>query len=198
MEGATNNQPGFDRSHVAEMEEAANIIMSPNISYDARKAAEHFFLSIRNGKFSAEYCRLVIEATSNEFVIFEMVQLMVMNLFKQWSILQPPIFRQCFEYLLENAVHKFRASKLIRVEMLRACAKLLKRSIFDGKACDADTVDQTVHFLLTNEDPQLQAIACEFIEAIASEFVTSWRMSNLGISFDFHLRARRSFEVSFL
>lgn len=39
--------------------------------------------------------------------------------------------------------------------MLRACAKLVKRSIFDGKACDADTVDQTVHFLLTNEDPQL-------------------------------------------
>ncbi|VDN88782.1 unnamed protein product [Brugia pahangi] len=81
--------------------------------------------------------------------------------------------------------------------MLRACAKLLKRSIFDGKACDADMLDQTVHFLLTNEDPQLQAIACEFIEAIAHEFATSWRSSNLGISFDFHVRARHSFEVFF-
>uniref|UniRef100_A0A0R3S5N0 Exportin-4 n=1 Tax=Elaeophora elaphi TaxID=1147741 RepID=A0A0R3S5N0_9BILA len=194
MEGTGNNQSDFDRSHVTQMEEAANILMSPNISHDARKAAEQFFLNIRNGKFSPEYCRLVIEATSNEFVIFEMVQLMVTNLFKQWSILEPSIFRQCFEYLLENAVHKFRASKLIRSEMLRACAKLLKRSIFDGKACDADTMDQTVYFLLTNEDPQLQVVACEFIEAIGSEFVTSWRMFNLGISFDFHVRARRSFE----
>ncbi|EJD74821.1 hypothetical protein LOAG_17920 [Loa loa] len=194
MEGTTSNQAGFDPSHVAQMEEAANILMSPNISHDARKAAEEFFINIRNGKFSPEYCRLVIEATSNEFVTFEMVQLLVMNLFKQWSILEPQIFKQCFEYFLENTVHKFRASKLIRTEMLRACAKLLKRSIFDDKACDADTLDQTVHFLLTNEDPQLQAIACEFIEAIASEFATSWRTSNLGISFDFHVRARRSFE----
>lgn len=51
-----------------------------------------------------------------------------------------------------------RTSKLVRTEMLRACAKLLKRSIFDGKACDADTLDQTVHFLLTNEDPQLVSV----------------------------------------
>uniref|UniRef100_A0A915PVU4 Exportin-4 n=1 Tax=Setaria digitata TaxID=48799 RepID=A0A915PVU4_9BILA len=192
MEEMANNQSGFDSSHVTQMEEAASILMLPNITQDARKAAEEFFINIRNEKFSPEYCRLVIEATSNEFVVFEMVQLMVMNLFKQWSILEPPIFRQCFSYLLENVAH--RVSKLIRSEMLRACAKLLKRSIFDGKACDADTLDQTVHFLLTNEDPQLQAIACEFIEAIASEFATSWRTSNLGISFDFHLRARRSFE----
>ncbi|KAM3720138.1 Exportin-4 [Dirofilaria immitis] len=189
-----NNQTGFDPDHVIQMENAANMLMSPNVSHDSRQAAEKFFLNIRNEKISPEYCRLIIEATSNEFVIFEMVQLMVMNLFKQWSILEPPIFRQCFEYLLENAVHKFRTSKLIRGEMLRACAKLLKRSIFDGKACDADTLDQTVHFLLTNENPEFQTIACEFIEAIASEFATSWRASNLCISFDFHLRARRSFE----
>ncbi|VDK73552.1 unnamed protein product [Litomosoides sigmodontis] len=216
METATNNQPDFDQSHVAEMEEAANIMMSPNVSSDAQKAAEQFFLNIRkrSSYLKKRYCQLstsgvllnmkqsfssfelslYLEATSNEFVIFEMVQLMVMNLFEQWSILQPPIFRQCFEYLLENAVRKFRTSKLIRSEMLTACAKLVKRSIFDGKACDADTVDHTVHFLLTNEDPQLQAVACEFIEAIAREFATSWRMSNLGISFDFHVRARRSFE----
>uniref|UniRef100_A0AAF5Q5W4 Exportin-4 n=2 Tax=Wuchereria bancrofti TaxID=6293 RepID=A0AAF5Q5W4_WUCBA len=194
MEGTAGNQPGFDPNHVTQMEEAENILMSPNSAYDARKAAEEFFINIRNGKFSPEYCRLVIEATSSEFVTFEMVQLMVMNLFKQWSIFEPQVFQQCFKYLLENAVHKFRASKLIRTEMLRACAKLLKRSIFDGKACDADMLDQTVHFLLTNEDPQLQAIACEFIEAIAHEFATSWRSSNLGISFDFHVRARHSFE----
>ncbi|VIO92909.1 Uncharacterized protein BM_BM7015 [Brugia malayi] len=194
MEETAGNQPGFDPNHVIQMEEAANILMSPNSAYDARKAAEEFFINIRNGKFSPEYCRLVIEATSSEFVTFEMVQLMIMNLFKQWSIFESQVFQQCFKYLLENAVHKFRASKLIRTEMLRACAKLLKRSIFDGKACDADMLDQTVHFLLTNEDPQLQAIACEFIEAIAHEFATSWRSSNLGISFDFHVRARHSFE----
>ncbi|MCP9256785.1 hypothetical protein DINM_000005 [Dirofilaria immitis] len=177
-----NNQTGFDPDHVIQMENAANMLM---------------FLLLKFGCSLRKIEQIhLFEATSNEFVIFEMVQLMVMNLFKQWSILEPPIFRQCFEYLLENAVHKFRTSKLIRGEMLRACAKLLKRSIFDGKACDADTLDQTVHFLLTNENPEFQTIACEFIEAIASEFATSWRASNLCISFDFHLRARRSFEMS--
>lgn len=33
---------------------------SSNIPHDTRKAAEQFFLNIRNEKFSPEYCRQVI------------------------------------------------------------------------------------------------------------------------------------------
>ncbi|VDN18413.1 unnamed protein product [Gongylonema pulchrum] len=107
---------------------------------------------------SPEYCRLVIESTTNEFVVFEMVQNFVSNIFRQWVLLEAPLVRQCFEYFFSGAVRHFRGSKLLRTEMLRACAKLLKRSIFDSKACDATTLDQTVHFLIANEDPDLVSV----------------------------------------
>ncbi|VDN01903.1 unnamed protein product [Thelazia callipaeda] len=194
MDRYANFSLDFNSNYVAQMEEAANMLMSPNVPQDVRKFAEQFFLNIRNRGMPPDYCRLIIEATSNEFVIFEMVQLMVSNLFKHWFISETTIFRRCFEYLVANATGKFRVSKLIRCEMLRACAKLFKRSIFDNKACDADLLDQTVHLLLSNEDEQLQSVACDFIEAITYEFATSWRTSNLGITFDFHQRAKLAFE----
>ncbi|VDN21652.1 unnamed protein product, partial [Gongylonema pulchrum] len=190
----------YSADQVTEMERMASVLMSPSSSVtpEARRHAEQFFVLLHETQMSPEYCRLVIESTTNEFVVFEMVQNFVSNIFRQWVLLEAPLVRQCFEYFFSGAVRHFRSnyrgSKLLRTEMLRACAKLLKRSIFDSKACDATTLDQTVHFLIANEDPDLQVLGCEYIEAIATEFGTSWRAANLGITFDFHLRARRTFE----
>lgn len=42
-----------------------------------------------------------------------------------------------------------------------------------------------------------QGLGCELIEAVAAEFFSSWRSSGYGITWDFHLRAKRAFEASF-
>ncbi|OZC07495.1 hypothetical protein X798_05489 [Onchocerca flexuosa] len=42
----------------------------------------------------------------------------------------------------------------IRSELLKACAKLVKRSVFDGHACDIDLLASRLYALLTDQEPE--------------------------------------------
>lgn len=46
--------------------------------------------------------------------------------------------------------------------MLGACAKLLKRSVFDGHACDFDTLASKFYVLLTDDEPEFVIISSFF------------------------------------
>ncbi|VDO45098.1 unnamed protein product [Onchocerca flexuosa] len=123
-----------------------------------------------------------------------MVDTVVLVLFKQWANLKPVIKKEFFDYFFGNALLKYRGSMEIRSELLKACAKLVKRSVFDGHACDIDLLASRLYALLTDQEPEFHEVVFEFFTKILAEFDSYWRLSEFGLSYDFQYKAKISFE----
>lgn len=83
-------------------------------------------------------------------------------------------------------------------EILMSVAMILKRAIFDKKAGDIETFYTGVESLIQSNEASRQALACQALLSYCQEFQTSWRTADVGMTWDFHIRAKREFEVRFL
>lgn len=182
---------------VACLERAATLILAPpsQVSNEDRKSAELLFHSLRESKLSPQICKYILETSKNDFVLFEVAQMWGTNLLKEWSVTETPVIEDSYRYLIQYAVNRADLVSFVRAEVFRSCAKLFKRGLYDHKTGDTDLLYGTIENLLSNEDQRLQSMGCELVDVICAEFSSSWRAANLGITWDFHLRAKKGFEA---
>uniref|UniRef100_A0A915ATK0 Exportin-4 n=1 Tax=Parascaris univalens TaxID=6257 RepID=A0A915ATK0_PARUN len=182
----------------AQLELAATVILAPpsQVSHEERKAAEQLFLSFRQSKLAPRLCKYVLESSTNDFLLFEVAQATSSSLLKDWSVTESSVIEGCYKYILQYVAERPHLANFVKRELLICCAKLYKRGIFDQKAGDLDSLCVTVEQLIGSHDQHLQGLGCELIEAVAAEFFSSWRSSGYGITWDFHLRAKRAFETT--
>ncbi|VDK17648.1 unnamed protein product, partial [Anisakis simplex] len=119
-----------------------------------------------------------------------------MSLLREWTVTEAYVVEDCYKYILEYVAARPNLANFVKRELLVCCAKIYKRGIFDHKVGDIDSLCVTVEQLLSSHQEYLQGLGCELIETTAAEFFSSWRSSGFGITWDFHLRAKRAFETS--
>ncbi|KAM3720141.1 Exportin-4 [Dirofilaria immitis] len=184
----------FDEKHIKQIEEMAQILTTPTTTTSRKHIVAIRFFRDLNNVISLEQCRTIFEKSTNEYVLTTVPQVIISIIFKQWTTLEASIKREFFNFLFTNALSKFRNSVTIRGELLKACAKLAKRSIFDGHACDFDAIACRLYVLLTDEEPEYHVVIYEFFLKILDEFDKYWRITELGVPYDFQYKAKIAFE----
>jgi hypothetical protein len=104
-------------------------------------------------------------------------------------------------------------SNYVTAELLQAVAIILKRGTFDTKTGETDLFYSSIEQMVASGDLRLvslfihfsrpllcnmvvqQGLACQAIQSLCTEYCTSWRSGDVGITWDFHMRSKRCFEV---
>uniref|UniRef100_A0A914WUI0 Exportin-4 n=1 Tax=Plectus sambesii TaxID=2011161 RepID=A0A914WUI0_9BILA len=187
-----------DQSLIAKLENAADIVLSPpnKVGHADRKAAEALFLELRNSKVPLEACKQVFETCQNEYVIYQTTRSLRESTLREWAVLEPASIEAVWKYVLQYAVDKANLSNYVTAELLQTVAMVLKRATFDTKAGDTDTFYSSIEQMVASGDLRLQGLACQAIQSLCTEYCTSWRSGDVGITWDFHMRSKRAFEAT--
>uniref|UniRef100_A0A915PD20 Exportin-4 n=1 Tax=Meloidogyne floridensis TaxID=298350 RepID=A0A915PD20_9BILA len=170
---------------ISKLELAARLIMAPpsQVSFQDRKDAESFFMRLREGALSVDSCRQILETTQNHFLMFELARSLVARMLKEWTKFNQEDIRNIA--FLPN---------FVSTEMFHSAAMIIKRnSLVAHENTFADLLSILETFF-NNENQKLQSFGLQIIELVATEFSTIWRSSNISITWDFHLNAKKQFE----
>uniref|UniRef100_A0A915E073 Exportin-4 n=1 Tax=Ditylenchus dipsaci TaxID=166011 RepID=A0A915E073_9BILA len=184
---------------IRKLEMAAEIIMAPpnQVSAEHRKEAENYFLEIEREYTTICHMPRNIGIHPNHFVMFEISQILAHSLLKQWNAYQEEDVRNICTYLLNFPIHRQGLPNFVISEIVRTAAILLKRACVSLESLDALFLAK-IEELIRSENEQWQALGLQIIETITSEFQTAWRSSNISITWDFHIQAKKHFENALL
>ncbi|CAK5080251.1 unnamed protein product [Meloidogyne enterolobii] len=181
---------------ISKLELAAHLIMAPpsQVSFQDRKDAEAFFMRLREGALSVDSCRQILETTQNHFLMFELARSLVARMLKEWAKFNQEDIRNIALYLLNFPVVHQDLPNFVSTEMFHSAAMIIKRnSLVAHENTFADLLSILETFF-NNENQKLQSFGLQIIELVATEFSTIWRSSNISITWDFHLNAKKQFE----
>uniref|UniRef100_A0A915LHB8 Exportin-4 n=1 Tax=Meloidogyne javanica TaxID=6303 RepID=A0A915LHB8_MELJA len=181
---------------ISKLELAAHLIMAPpsQVSFQDRKDAESFFMRLREGALSVDSCRQILETTQNHFLMFELARSLVARMLKEWAKFNQEDIRNIALYLLNFPVVHQDLPNFVSTEMFHSAAMIIKRnSLVAHENTFADLLSILETFF-NNENQKLQSFGLQIIELVATEFSTIWRSSNISITWDFHLNAKKQFE----
>ncbi|MGH0136910.1 UNVERIFIED_CONTAM: hypothetical protein FKN15_036752 [Acipenser sinensis] len=83
--------------------------------------------------------------------------------------------------------------KYVREQILLAVAVIVKRGSLD-KSIDCKGIFHEVSQLISSGNPTVQTLACSILTALLSEFSSSSKTSNIGLSMEFHGSCKRLFQ----
>uniref|UniRef100_A0A2K6MUC5 Exportin-4 n=1 Tax=Rhinopithecus bieti TaxID=61621 RepID=A0A2K6MUC5_RHIBE len=83
--------------------------------------------------------------------------------------------------------------KYVREQILLAVAVIVKRGSLD-KSIDCKSIFHEVSQLISSGNPTVQTLACSILTALLSEFSSSSKTSNIGLSMEFHGNCKRVFQ----
>ncbi|RXM29621.1 Exportin-4 [Acipenser ruthenus] len=83
--------------------------------------------------------------------------------------------------------------KYVREQILLAVAVIVKRGSLD-KSIDCKGIFHEVSQLISSGNPTVQTLACSILTALLSEFSSSSKTSNIGLSMEFHGSCKRMFQ----
>jgi hypothetical protein len=177
---------------------AAILLASPtDVSPEQRREAESFLLNLRDNGLPFNICQQIFETTQNHFVMFELSQILVHNVLRQWGTLSIDDREGVYKYLLHLASTKTGLPNYVIAEFLKGSAMIVKRSSVTGE-WDSSFLLSAIQDLLQSNEDRLRALGLQLIEAVAEEFSSAWRSSNISITWDFHMKAKRKFENTML
>jgi hypothetical protein len=77
----------------------------PNqVTDQARKDAEAFFMRLREGAISVDQCQQILETTQNQFLMFELARALVARILKEWPKFTQDDIKNICLYLLNFPV----------------------------------------------------------------------------------------------
>lgn len=178
---------------------ATQIVHNPSssINLSERKEAENFLLNLRTSTAPFEFCHFVLEndSTSN-YVQFQIISILKESILREWHTLNSEEIENLWKYLLHFVYEKnYSLPAFVSNEILLVIAMIIKRGTFDGKSGETEKIYESVETMLGSNNPQMITLACQILLNICTEYCTTWT-SNIGLTWDFHVRAKRHFELS--
>ncbi|KAK8756805.1 hypothetical protein V5799_000489 [Amblyomma americanum] len=86
----------------------------------------------------------------------------------------------------------------VREELALVLALGSKRASVDGGPEALDELLQHAAQMVASGDPHLQAVGCSLLSALLIEFSSSTRATDVGLTWEVHLRAKKAFEANHL
>ncbi|GAB1298949.1 Exportin-4 [Apodemus speciosus] len=135
----------------------------------------------------------VLMTSKVDYVLFQAATAIMEAVVREWVLLEKGSIESLRTFLLTYVLQRPNLQKYVREQILLAVAVIVKRGSLD-KSIDCKSIFHEVSQLISSGNPTVQTLACSILTALLSEFSSSSKTSNIGLSMEFHGNCKRVFQ----
>lgn len=181
-----------------QLEDAARILLdSPNrVSSEQRHLAEGVFLNFRGSKHPIVTILHIINHSKVDYVIYQAASALKEALVRDWPKLPKPEITSLQNYLLNYVTTNKSFPSYVKEQIFQVIGVIVKRSGIDGESDNKESILNNVEVMIRSNDHVMQSNGCSILKMILNEYTNTGKSSSVGLAWEAHFQAKKSFEVS--
>lgn len=165
------------------------------VTPEQRHASEAVFMNLRKMKNPYELCRLILEKSNVDFVLFQTADILKNALITEWNYIPTDDRSALRQYLLNYIIQKELPS-FVREKIMQVIAIMIKRVSIEDCGMERGTIIEEVQKMMISGDLQHQILSSTIIYAILQEYVITVKSDDTGLTFEDHFKAKKLFELN--